>query len=146
MYQTQSREQNYADLRFFFNILLEITCATTWWQAFRYYGGSSLIGACIMWLYDYDIKKIWSPLNTPWKYILPIYFIFLAKFIPPAFYYMLGIYIYILYIYYISLNIFTPFTKLKLAAGSILVLNLPEKWNINLPGIYLLSNPGYFEF
>ena len=44
----------------------------------------------------HDIKKIQSPLNTPWKSILLIYFQFLVKALPPSFCYSLGIFVFFL--------------------------------------------------
>ena len=40
----------------------------------------------------YDVKKLQCPLNTPWMYILLIYFILLVKAISSSFHYSLGKY------------------------------------------------------
>ena len=59
-------------------------------------------------------------LNTPWKYILlmPLYFTFLVKVLPPPFHYSLGSYLYLFFIH---------FPKSKLMAISVPVLKLPEE-------------------
>ena len=77
-----------------------------------------------------------SPFSTSRKYILLIHFTFLVESLHPSFQYSLVIYICI----YIAVN----FTKSKLMAGSVPVLNLPEKCinpaskNISVIIFYLL--------
>ena len=72
------------------------------------------------------IKKLQSPLNTPWRYILLMYFTFLVKALPPCFYCSLGIFIFAIY-----------FAKSKLIAISVPVLTLQEKMYYSLFWIYM---------
>ena len=68
-----------------------------------------------MQLYDYDIKKLQSSMNTPWKFILLIYFTFLVKALSPSFHYILGKYISCFTFYWVKIdgriNSSTKFTR-----------------------------------
>ena len=80
--------------RFFFDILLGANCTPAWGQTLKSCRAIWLADACIVGSYDYDIKNLQSPLNTPSKYILLIYVTFLVKALHQSFHYILGIYIF----------------------------------------------------
>ena len=42
--------------------MLGAACTTTWGKTSKYHRASWLVGVCVVWLYDYDIKK----LSIPW--------------------------------------------------------------------------------
>ena len=112
---TEQRAKLYKD---FLNILLGANCTKTWGQTSKSHWARSLAGACIVRFYDYEIKNLQSFLNTPWQYILLIYFylftessLSLSHSVFQSFYYILSVYIFLY----------------KLFAGSNLELNLPEK-------------------
>ena len=52
----------------------------------------------------HDIKKLHCALNTPWKYILLIYFTFLVKVLPAPFHYSLGISIFCYTFYQVKID------------------------------------------
>ena len=99
--KAQNGESSYVDHKFLFNFYQELpTCIKPWTQTSSQ--KSCLVGWCMycVTLRIRDIKNLTSVLlNTPWKYILCLYFTSLVKVVPPSFHYSFGIYLYFFLLY-----------------------------------------------
>ena len=97
LYENLNGESNYVDHKFFFNFCYELPVQKL---GDRHANSIELASWLVhVWCYCvtlrlHDIKKLQCPLNTPWKYILLIYFTILVKSLPPSFHHSLGIFIF----------------------------------------------------
>ena len=111
--QTQTGQSNNICHKILFNILLEAALTTIWGQRSKKYRSSQLVGACVVSIYEYDNKKLQSPLNTRRKYILLIYYGFFSK-----------LFFHLSFIFQVYTLFVILFTQSKLMAGLIRTLSI----------------------